>query len=283
MDKRTFLKRTGMMLAAGVTTGLAGLPKTKAATTDVPTPAGTAPFPVYDLHTHRSRSQTAVQMVEKARANGIELFGILENVAPYAITNDEQLAEFYDEVKNLPCYVGLQPMETGWSKNLSPELIGKFDYVLMDPQTVRDSNAYGDTAEVWEHDCYIVDEDEFMDINVKHYLEVIDNPEPLNIFGWPLFLPPSIARDYYRLWTRERQEMIIEAVRKRGLALEINDLAHTPHAEFILMAKKAGLKFTFGSDTRDHRTFRLDYCKQVADLCGLTRDDFYIPERKPRT
>ena len=76
--------------------------------------------------------------------------------------------------------------------------------------------------------------------------------------------------------------MVIEAVRQRGIAIEINDLARTPHAEFILKAKQAGVKFTFGSDTRDHRTFRLDYCKQIASLCGLTEADFYIPVRKAR-
>ena len=276
MDKRTFLKRTGAVLTAG----LLGLPEMKGEINRKLTDA--RPFPVYDLHTHRSDAQTAKEMVEKAQKNGIQMFGILENVAPFAITNDDELMAFYKDVKDLPCYVGLQPMEIGWSRNLSPNLIALFDYVLMDPQTVRHSNQYDDTAEVWEHDCYIVDEDDFMDINVRHYLEVLENPEPLQIFGWPLFLPPSIARDYYRLWTRERQEMIIEAARKRGVAIEINDLAHTPHAEFILKAKSAGLKFTFGSDTRDHRTFRLDYCKQTAELCGLTEDDFYIPVKKTR-
>jgi histidinol phosphatase-like PHP family hydrolase len=50
--------------------------------------------------------------------------------------------------------------------------------------------------------------------------------------------------------------------------------------EFILMQKKAGLKFTFGSDTRDLKTGRLDYCKQVASKCGLTKKDLFVPERK---
>ncbi len=242
----------------------------------------TAPFPIYDLHSHRSDQQTAQQMVEKAKKNGIEMFGILENVADYAIKNDDDLRTFINEVKDYPCFIGLQPMEIGWSANLSKELISKVDYIVMDPQTIRNSNKYGDVAEVWEHDCYISDAEEFMEKNMQHYLDVINNPEPLDIFGWPLFLPPSIARDYHRYWTKERMEQIIEAARGRGIALEINDLARTPHAEFILMAKKAGVKLTFGSDTRDHRTFRLDYCKQMASLCGLTEDDFYIPVRKKR-
>ena len=48
------------------------------------------------------------------------------------------------------------------------------------------------------------------------------------------------------------------------------------------MARQAGLKFTFGSDTRDHCSFRLDYCKRVASLCGLTEADLFLPGRKPR-
>ena len=271
------------MLAGGATMGFAPVVNAGASEASQPEPdAGERPFPIYDLHVHRSATQDADLIVEKAKKNGIQMYGIVQNVAGYGIANDNDLRAFIAGLKDYPCYIGLQPMEIGWSKNLSPELIEKVDYVLMDPQTVRDSDKYGDTAQVWEHDCYIPDPEEFMEINMKHYMEVINNPERLDIFGWALFLPPSIARDYYRHWTKARMEQIIEAVRARGCALEINDLAHTPHPEFILMAKKAGIKFTFGSDTRDHRTFRLDYCKRVASLCGLTEKDFYIPVRRER-
>ena len=75
-------------------------------------------------------------------------------------------------------------------------------------------------------------------------------------------------------------QQIIEAARSRNIAIEINDLVRVPHEEFILMAKRAGLKFTFGSDTRDQKTGRLDYCKYIAAKCKLTKDDFYIPSRK---
>jgi histidinol phosphatase-like PHP family hydrolase len=67
--------------------------------------------------------------------------------------------------------------------------------------------------------------------------------------------------------------------KKRNIAFEINDLAHTPHEEFIKMAKEQGLKFTFDSDTRDNKTGRLDYCKYIAKKCNLKREDFFIPKR----
>jgi len=279
MKRKEFIKSAGIILASGMTMGFSPVGETKAAEQPAATPnEEPKPFPIYDLHVHCSQAQTARQIVEKAEKNGIQKYGIILNPGK----TDDSLLSFIDEVKDLPCYMALQPMQIGWSAYLSKELIEKMDYILMDPQTVPNSNKYGDTAYAWRYDCYIPDAEEFMKINMKHYLDVINNPEPLNIFGWSLYLPPAIAPLYLRLWTKERMEQIIEAVRNRGLALEINDLARTPHAEFILMAKKAGVKFTFGSDTRDHRTFRLDYCKQIAGLCGLNEDDFYIPVRKKR-
>ena len=281
MDKRTFLKRTGGLLVAGVGAGFTGIQRMEAVT--VATKANEAqPYPLYDLHVHRSQSQTLEQIVEKARDKGIEMFGVMENCGAWGVRSNEDLEKYINEVKGADCFIGLQPVVTGWSKNLDQRLLNQIDYVLMDPQFMPNSNKYGDMAQLWDHNCYIDDAEDFMERHVKFYLEIINNPEPLTILGWPLYLPPCLGRDYYRLWTRERMETIIDAARKRGIAIEINDLAHTPHAEFILMAKKAGLKFTFGSDTRDERTFRLDFCKQIADLCGLTRDDFYIPVKKPR-
>lgn len=104
--------------------------------------------------------------------------------------------------------------------------------------------------------------------------------EPIDIFGWPLFLPVCIARDYYSLWTKDRMEKIINATKAKNIAIEINDMSHTPHKEFIYMAKDAGLKFTFGSDARNHNAGRLTYCKRIAKECKLTEEDFYFPQRK---
>ena len=218
----------------------------------------------------------------KAADAGFRSFGVVGDVAPWGIKNDEDLRRFIDEVKDYPCLMGLRPAEPGWSANLSAELVGQVDYVLMAPQYMPDGNRYGDRMEVWDHNCYVDDPEDFMRRHMAWYRRILENDEPLDILSWPLFLPLSLQREYDALWTRERQETLIEAARKRGVAIEINDLAHTPHAEFILMAKQAGLKFTFGSDTCDHRSFRLDYCKRIASLCGLTEDDLFLPERKPR-
>jgi histidinol phosphatase-like PHP family hydrolase len=74
-------------------------------------------------------------------------------------------------------------------------------------------------------------------------------------------------------------QKIIAALKRKDLAVEINDMAHTPHERFIGMAKEQGLKFTFGSDSRDEKAGRLDFCKYVAKKCNLKRNDFYFPKR----
>lgn len=284
MNRKTFLKTAGSLALGGSMLGkssvaaLAATPKAAAAPKPAPA-AAPKPFPLYDLHIHRSEFQDAKQIYEKFKKSGFQMFGIIEHVGSDPITDNAGLQKYIDETKDIPCFLGLQVMKKGWSQGLSQELMNKIDYVLWDPQIIPNGNKYGDTLHTWEHDCFIDDEDKFMEINLKHYEEVILCEERLDIFGWPLYLPPCIARDYFRLWTHERQDYVIDLCRKRGVAIEINDYAHCPHPEFILRAKQAGLKFTFGSDTRDYRSFRLDYCRNTAALCGLTEDDFFIPKR----
>lgn len=232
-----------------------------------------------DLHVHRSDKQSIEDIVAKSKKSGIR-FGVMENVAPWGITNDEELKTYIESLKPYPVYIGLQPMSPGWSKNLSPELIGQADYVAMDPQIIPNGNSYGETIHIWEYATYIDDPEAFMERNMQHYMEILTGNEPLDIFACPLFLPVSIQREYSRLWTKRRLSQIIDACKARNIAIEINDLVHVPDEQFILMAKSARLKFAFGSDTRDEKTGRLDYCKYVARECNLTENDFFIPKRK---
>ncbi len=274
MDRRHFLQASGMLMGASF------LNKLSAATVGIDDRYAETDgsFPLMDLHVHRSEELTIEDIVAKSEELNMKI-GVMENIAPWGITNDEQLETYINAIKPYPVYIGLQPMSPGWSKNLSPDLIGRADYIAMDPQIVENGNGYGETIMLWEYTSYIDDPDAFMEQNMKHYLNILTGKEPLDIFACPLFLPVSIQREYHRLWTKKRLQQIIDAARERNIAIEINDTVRVPHEEFVLMAKKAGLKFTFGSDARNHTVGRLDYCKYIAGKCGLTEKDFFIPKR----
>lgn len=266
MERRAFLKNVG--IAGGL---LAAWPA------DRRLEAAANSFPLVDLHCHLTSTFTIDRVMEISRKTGVQ-FGIVVNPGG-AVADDAGLRRFIDSLRPYPVYCGLQPMSPGWSRSFSPETIRLLDYVVMDAQTIPNGNAYGETLRIWNFDTYVDDAPKFMETYLAHILEVIENHESLNIFGWPLFLPVCIARDYYTLWTEKRMQTIIAALKRRGLAVEINDLAHTPHEKFISMAKEQGLKFTFGSDTRDQKAGRLDFCKSVARTCGLKADDFFVPKR----
>jgi len=232
-------------------------------------------FPLTDMHVHRTDKFTINNIMDIAKSRKVR-FGILEHPAPWAIVTDSDLKNYIDNLKQYPVYIGLQPISLGWSKAFSPELLAQVDYILMDPQRVPMEN--GEILSIWQFDTYVEDTDKFMERYMAYTMEVLNN-EPINIFGWPLFLPVCIARDYYTLWTDERMQQIITAAKKRNIAIEINDMAHTPHEKFINMAREQGLKFTFGSDSRNQNAGRLCYCKMIAQKCNLKKEDFFIPKR----
>lgn len=267
MKRRTFIRNAGL---AGSLLAVSPLPFGIGK-------SGVNDFPLMDLHVHLTGNFTINDVMEIAKRTKVQ-FGIMVNPG-YGVNDDESLKEYIEMLQPYPVYMGLQPMTPGWSKDFSPEMISKLDYVLMDAQTIPSGNSYNDTLRIWNFDTYIDDPDKFIQIYMNHILEVINNDEPLTTFGWPLFLPVCIARDYYTLWTEQRMQLIISALKKKNLNVEINDLAHTPHEKFINMAKDQGLKFTFGSDTRDQKAGRLDYCKYIANKCNLRRSDFYFPKR----
>jgi len=268
MERRTFLKNSA--IAGGMLATFSISSSFEALADDAP--------PLMDLHVHLTLTFTIDQVMEIAKKTGVQ-FGIMVNPGG-EVHDDASLKKFIDSLKPYPVYNGLQPMSPGWSKGFSPDTIRLLDYVEMDPQTIPNGNGYGETLRIWNFDTYVDDPQKFMETYMAHNLEVINNDEPLNIFGWPLFLPVCIARDYYTLWTEERMQKIIDALKKKNLAVEINDMSHTPHEKFILMAKEHGLKFTFGSDSRNQIAGRLDYCKFIAKKCNLKRDDFLIPKRQ---
>jgi len=266
MKRRVFLRNAGM--AAGMMAATPLLANIKA--------ADDYDFPLMDLHVHTTDQFTMEQIMKIAEERKVK-FGIVEHPAVWAIRNDEDLKKYIDKLRQYPVYIGLQPMITGWDKTFSPEMLAQLDYVLMDPQTIPLGN--GEFQRIWQLETYVEDTEAFMEKYMEHSLNILKN-EPINIFGWPLFLPVCIARDYYTLWTEKRMQQIISGAKARNIAIEINDMAHTPHDKFILMAKEQGLKFTFGSDARTPNAGRLAYCKEVARKCKLKTEDFYVPGKK---
>ncbi len=234
-------------------------------------------FPVADYHVHLSPTLTIEQALALGKERGVQI-GIVEHPGPgYPINTDADLRRYIDGLRKYPVRIGLQPVYPGWSKSFSKPLLDELDYVLMDAITLP--NPDGTSLALWQIDTHVDDEDAFM-TRYMQFIEQVLTTEPIDIFGWPTFLPVPIARQYTQLWTRQRVDRILELAKARKLAIEINEVAHVPDETFIREAKRAGLKFTFGTDSRNEHAAHFYYCYQMAQKCGLSEADMFVVTKK---
>src|SRR5262249_61852995 len=91
-------------------------------------------------------------------------------------------------------------------------------------------------------------------------------------------LPGPIAKDHDRLWTPARLRRLVDALKRNGVALEINDRQRLPRPPLIKMAKEAGVKFAFGGDNAGRALGRLGYGLRMVEECALTPDDLSAPK-----
>jgi len=234
-----------------------------------------ADLPLIDYHIHLKGGLTLDEALEKSRAAGIT-YGIAENCGlGFPVTNDEQLKQSFERLEGRPVFKAMQAEGREWVNMFSPDMIAKFDYVFSDALTFHDKQ--GRRTRLWmPAEVHIDDEQEFMDMYVGKIVTILEN-EPIDIFVNPTFLPAVIAERYDVLWTRQRMRKVIRAAVKNNVAIEINARYRIPSVKFIKLAKQAGVKFAFGTNNGGRELGYLEYSLDMAEKCGLTRDDMFVP------
>ena len=134
---------------------------------------------------------------------------------------------------------------------------------------------------LWIHEeTEVGDPDDFMDQLVDR-IEIILSNEPIDIYVNATYLPDEISESYDVLWTEERMDKVIEALKKNEVAMEISARYQIPSERFIKRAKQAGVKFTFGTNnTGADDLGRLEYCLDMVEKCDLNKQDIWVPKRR---
>lgn len=273
-SRRTFLQTAAMAGVALATPLHLSASQPPVASTPPVKPS----FPLADYHVHLSDQLSIEQVVNLGKQRQVQV-GIVEHPGPgYKINTDADLQQYISTLRNYPVRIGLQPVYPGWSKAFSKSLLDQLDYVLMDALTLPKPD--GGWLAIWQIDTMVDDEQTFMGRYLQ-FIEQVLTTEPIDIFGWPTFLPVPIARQYSELWTTPRMLQIIDLAQSRKIAIEINEVAHVPDESFIAMAKRAHLKFTFGTDSRTpQNAMHFYYCYRMAQKCSLTETDMFMPKKK---
>src|SRR6516162_5297460 len=280
-SRRSFLETSLTAGAALAGRSISRAPVAREMGADSPAKPG---FPVADYHVHLSPTLSIEEAIALGKQRQVQI-GIVEHPGPgFPINTDADLKQYIDGLRRYPVRIGLQPVYAGWSKSFSKSLLDELDYILMDALTLP--RPEGGWLAIWQIDTMVDDEEEFM-TRYMRFIEQVLTTEPIDIFAWPTFLPVPIARQFKELWTPQRVQRIIslcgdraQGPRDRKIAIEINEVAHVPDESFILQAKRASLKFTFVTDARNQNAAHFYYCYQMAQKCGLTEGDMFVPRQK---
>ena len=236
-------------------------------------------FPITDLHIHLKGDFKIEDAVLKSKNENIR-YGIVINCGlGFPVHNDSQIDSVLLTLKDYPqFYLGMQAEGREWVNIFSKESMNKFDYVFTDGMTFTD--AKGRRNRIWmKKETWIENEEEFMDYLVNTIVKIL-NTEPINIYVNPTFLPSQMSDRYDKFWTDERMDKVIKAAKDNNIAIEINNRYRIPSIKFIAKAKKAGVKFTVGTNNTNKDFSGADYALEVIKKCKLTRKEFFEPVNK---
>jgi histidinol phosphatase-like PHP family hydrolase len=238
--------------------------------------------PPVDFHTHLDNS-TIEAVVALGKERGVS-FGIVEhagtkaNIYPKVLSNDAEMSAYLDMLDPYPVYKGIQAEWIDWASCFSKTVLSRLDYVLTDAMTFPGPD--GSRIKLWEADALKVvdmtDHQAFMDRFVDWNVQVVET-QPMDILANVSWLPAPLMPEYDALWTPARIDRVVQAMKRQTVACEISASYELPHEAFLLAARDAGLKFTFGSNGRYPKMGLLDYSRQMADRLGIGPDQMFRP------
>lgn len=242
-------------------------------------------FPVIDYHVHLKGGLTK----EMAHAMSMN-YGINYGVAPNAgeggvgrmLADDKEVYEYYDEVKPLPFFCGVQGEGRKWTQTFSQKALGIFDYLFTDAMTIIDHK--GRNSRIYRPEEVRMDgltKQQYMERIVDQTVLILTN-EPADFFANPTYIPDDMNPDYASYWTDERVDRVLDVLVENNIALEINPRYMIPSLDVIKKAKARGIKFVFGTNNVDANFGKLEYCVKAIKECGITADDLWFPSMSVR-
>lgn len=246
-----------------------------------------------DLHVHTSMSDGDLsldEVVALAEQRGV-MVGIADHVSTRNpdrfVATDRQLHDYLDAVSAAPVFLAA---EFCWcdplSADLPAEIMDRFDYRIGSnhgftlPDGSWGSPWWKKLPEPWADRPQ-----EVMEVMVANLCDLV-RAMPIEIVAHSTFAPAAlfeIEPDLDVWWTEEREDRFVDALRERGVALEISNRYRLPHDRLLRKAKQAGVRFSLGSDGHTAKQVaRLDWAVETAQRLGIGEEHLFVPERKRR-
>jgi hypothetical protein len=217
-------------------------------------------FPLVDLHA----------IPENLMPLDVRAVRLQTGITPGLVSSDpEAMASLavLPERRHEPFFRGLRVGVNRWWERISPEERARPDYIICLADAFQppgdDPQAVGDRM-------------------VAQLVEAMDQT-PIDVLAQVMLLNRQMAPYTGEVWNEERQQRIIEAAVRNGVALEINPRLRIPSLDFVRRAKAAGAKFTIGSGDAATAGSYTDwaYLLEIQKSAGLGWRDMWVPGHFP--
>lgn len=217
-----------------------------------------------DCHAHTVFSDgtlTIEELVERVQARGVlpSVADHLSGDVAYAIKELDEVIEYLDALDEFDVGRG---GEFCWHdplwRTLPPEIMERFTHIIGSlhgvflPSSDRVVHAFRPMPSGLSPDAY-------MDVHLDN-VERFAREMPVDILAHPTLLPMGLRRvPIDDLWTDAREDRLIEALRRAGIAFEVSS-RYPPHERLVRRAVHAGVRLSLGSDGHT--------AEQVGDIVG---------------
>jgi histidinol phosphatase-like PHP family hydrolase len=217
-----------------------------------------------DCHAHTIFSDgtlSVAELIDHVRARGVlpSVADHLSGDVAYAVKDIDEVSEYLDELERHDVGRG---GEFCWHDPLwralpfemdrrFTHLIGSLHGVFL-PSSEEVVHAFRPMPDGLTPDAY-------MDIHLDN-AERLAREMPVDILAHPTLIPMALRRvPIEELWTEAREERLVEALRRAGIAFEIS-ARYPPHERLVRRVAAAGVRISLGSDGHT--------AKQVGDIAG---------------
>lgn len=239
---------------------------------------------LFDHHVHSTRSDGTVSLEDRARTIAVRPHGISDHY-PHRMRTDDDVLRYVDEAASLGLRVGLE-YDLGVAPALLPSTHAALDYLIGSVHQVHIDgmrigfDAAGQFIKGNTKGPYVESErfgdrvlrEKVLELTLSLIRQGIEEVG-IDIVGHPTFTPIQALGDPEASYPVEWQERLIELCVKAEVALEINETYGVPHRAFLERAKRAGARFSVGSDTH-FELKSLDRTEAMIEAAQLSHDRF---------
>ncbi|MBA3765139.1 MAG: hypothetical protein H0X05_06485 [Actinobacteria bacterium] len=219
---------------------------------------------LFDHHIHSERSDGTVSLADRAKSVAVRPHGISDHY-PWRdkMRNDDDVLRYLEDAATLGLRVGLE-YDLGVAPPLLASTRRSLHYLIGAVHQLEvDGVRFGyDVAGQFlkgrlggkpfpDHQRWSSDEplrrrllERTLEVVREGVLEV-----GIDILGHPTFTPLQALGDPEASYPVEWQERLIELCVANDVAIEVNQTYGVPHTAFLVRARRAGARFSVGSDT----------------------------------